>query len=138
MNIALEKTEEYVNGQKRRSYGDAFVRGNNGKSSKTLLIERNDQLITALPSHVHLCRLIVQTSRDGGVILSSGTGRCLGNYRDEPNGRRTEDARPTQEALCPVAMSSRLLKGRSSWSSSRMELGWAVVPQPLYMGEMPP
>lgn len=29
MNIALEKTEEYVNGQKRRSYGDAFVRGNN-------------------------------------------------------------------------------------------------------------
>jgi U6 snRNA-associated Sm-like protein LSm6 len=34
MNIALEKTEEYVNGQKRRSYGDAFVRGNNGKSSR--------------------------------------------------------------------------------------------------------
>lgn len=31
MNIALEKTAEYVNGQKRREYGDAFVRGNNGK-----------------------------------------------------------------------------------------------------------
>ena len=30
MNIALEKTEEFVNGQKRRAYGDAFVRGNNG------------------------------------------------------------------------------------------------------------
>ncbi|KAG6037849.1 U4/U6-U5 snRNP complex subunit lsm6 [Claviceps sp. LM77 group G4] len=29
MNIALEKTEEYVNGAKRRDYGDAFVRGNN-------------------------------------------------------------------------------------------------------------
>ncbi|KAH8905561.1 LSM domain-containing protein [Coniochaeta sp. PMI_546] len=29
MNIALEKTEEYVNGSKRRTYGDAFVRGNN-------------------------------------------------------------------------------------------------------------
>ncbi|CEJ54568.1 U6 snRNA-associated Sm-like protein LSm6 [Penicillium cataractarum] len=29
MNIALEKTEEYVNGKHRRSYGDAFVRGNN-------------------------------------------------------------------------------------------------------------
>lgn len=35
MNIALEKTEEYVNGQKRRSYGDAFVRGNNGKTSNS-------------------------------------------------------------------------------------------------------
>lgn len=30
MNIALEKTEEYVNGELRKNYGDAFVRGNNG------------------------------------------------------------------------------------------------------------
>jgi len=29
MNIALEKCIEYVNGQQRRNYGDAFVRGNN-------------------------------------------------------------------------------------------------------------
>jgi len=29
MNIALEKCDEYVNGNLRRSYGDAFVRGNN-------------------------------------------------------------------------------------------------------------
>lgn len=33
MNIALEKCQEYVNGQLRRSYGDAFVRGNNGQWS---------------------------------------------------------------------------------------------------------
>jgi hypothetical protein len=31
MNIALEKTQEIVQGVKRRDYGDAFVRGNNGK-----------------------------------------------------------------------------------------------------------
>lgn len=30
MNIALEKTQEFVNGTKRREYGDTFVRGNNG------------------------------------------------------------------------------------------------------------
>jgi len=29
MNLALEKCEEHVDGVKRRSYGDAFVRGNN-------------------------------------------------------------------------------------------------------------
>ncbi|KAE8144163.1 U6 snRNA-associated Sm-like protein LSm6 [Aspergillus avenaceus] len=29
MNIALEKSEEYVNGKLRHNYGDAFVRGNN-------------------------------------------------------------------------------------------------------------
>lgn len=31
MNIALEHTEEYVNGVKKNSYGDAFIRGNNGQ-----------------------------------------------------------------------------------------------------------
>lgn len=31
MNIALEQTKEYVDGKMRRNYGDAFVRGNNGK-----------------------------------------------------------------------------------------------------------
>ncbi|RAL08707.1 U4/U6-U5 snRNP complex subunit LSM6 [Aspergillus homomorphus CBS 101889] len=29
MNIALEKSEEFVNGRLTRSYGDAFIRGNN-------------------------------------------------------------------------------------------------------------
>ena len=33
MNLALEKCEEYVDGVKKRSYGDAFVRGNNGRAS---------------------------------------------------------------------------------------------------------
>lgn len=32
MNIALEQTKELVNGKLRRNYGDAFVRGNNGRS----------------------------------------------------------------------------------------------------------
>lgn len=30
MNIALEGTREFVDGKLRRTYGDAFVRGNNG------------------------------------------------------------------------------------------------------------
>ena len=29
MNIALEQTKEYVNGQLKNKYGDAFIRGNN-------------------------------------------------------------------------------------------------------------
>eukprot|EP00040_Diaphanoeca_grandis_P002118 m.20602 g.20602 ORF g.20602 m.20602 type:complete len:88 (-) comp12998_c0_seq1:1407-1670(-) len=29
MNIALEQSEEYVNGQLKKKYGDAFIRGNN-------------------------------------------------------------------------------------------------------------
>ncbi|KAJ5760072.1 hypothetical protein N7520_007228 [Penicillium odoratum] len=51
MNIALEKTEEFVNGKLRRNYGDAFVRGNNGAwlSSTTLSSRpshRNKQCFT--------------------------------------------------------------------------------------------
>jgi U6 snRNA-associated Sm-like protein LSm6 len=34
MNIALEKCQEYVGGKLRRTYGDAFVRGNNGKHNR--------------------------------------------------------------------------------------------------------
>lgn len=30
MNIAMEQTEEYVNGQLKGKYGDSFIRGNNG------------------------------------------------------------------------------------------------------------
>lgn len=33
MNIAMENTEEYVNGQLKNKYGDAFIRGNNGECS---------------------------------------------------------------------------------------------------------
>ncbi|KAH3764240.1 small nuclear ribonucleoprotein family protein [Pelomyxa schiedti] len=29
MNVAMEQTEEYVNGQLKETYGDAFIRGNN-------------------------------------------------------------------------------------------------------------
>ncbi|KAI8578879.1 hypothetical protein K450DRAFT_244931 [Umbelopsis ramanniana AG] len=29
MNIALENTEEYVDGKLKNSYGDTFIRGNN-------------------------------------------------------------------------------------------------------------
>ena len=54
MNIALEKTAEYVNGQLRRNYGDAFVRGNNG-TLLSLMFEGSNDLRS---SHVHICRLL--------------------------------------------------------------------------------
>lgn len=31
MNIAMEQTEEYVDGQLKNRYGDCFIRGNNGE-----------------------------------------------------------------------------------------------------------
>ena len=33
MNIAMEQTEEYVDGQLKARFGDCFIRGNNGESS---------------------------------------------------------------------------------------------------------
>lgn len=30
MNVAMEQTEEYVNGKQQAKYGDTFIRGNNG------------------------------------------------------------------------------------------------------------
>ncbi|CAM0904894.1 unnamed protein product [Alopecurus aequalis] len=40
MNIAMEQTEEYVNGQLKNKYGDAFIRGNNAHRSGPSLTER--------------------------------------------------------------------------------------------------
>ena len=37
MNIALEQTEEYVNGQLKSKHGDAFIRGNNGNFDSYIL-----------------------------------------------------------------------------------------------------
>uniref|UniRef100_A0A3Q3Q303 U6 snRNA-associated Sm-like protein LSm6 n=1 Tax=Monopterus albus TaxID=43700 RepID=A0A3Q3Q303_MONAL len=34
MNIAIEQTEEYVNGQLKNKYGDAFLRGNNVRTGQ--------------------------------------------------------------------------------------------------------
>ena len=31
MNIAMEQTEEYYEGQLKNRYGDCFIRGNNGE-----------------------------------------------------------------------------------------------------------
>ena len=36
MNIAMEQTEEYVNGQLKNKYGDCFIRGNNGGCCRSL------------------------------------------------------------------------------------------------------
>ena len=36
MNIAMEQTKEYVNGQLNSQYGDCFIRGNNGKDGLSL------------------------------------------------------------------------------------------------------
>ena len=37
MNIAMEQTEEYVNGQLKAKYGDTFIRGNNGTPPPSLM-----------------------------------------------------------------------------------------------------
>ena len=34
MNIVLENTKEFIDGSEIRSYGDVFIRGNNGKLKK--------------------------------------------------------------------------------------------------------
>ena len=62
MNIALEKCEEYVNGKLRRSYGDAFVRGNNGKGPFKHIGEKMLTL-DLLKSAIHLFHMINENKR---------------------------------------------------------------------------
>ena len=45
MNIAMEQTEEYVNGQLKAKYGDTFIRGNNGMPRKRALSKPHMHLL---------------------------------------------------------------------------------------------
>jgi U6 snRNA-associated Sm-like protein LSm6 len=57
MNIALEKCQEFVNGQLRRSHGDAFVRGNNGEKS-SIARQAIARKLTRPSSFIYLEQLI--------------------------------------------------------------------------------
>jgi hypothetical protein len=81
MNIALEGTREFVDGKMRRSYGDAFVRGNNGMLclspnalciSRTILLPRGFSSLKYSP----LLALVWQgshTSCGNGWLMISPT-----------------------------------------------------------------
>ena len=60
MNIALEKTNEYMDGKPTRGYGDAFVRGNNGS------------FVVTLPPHVTF-----STNAAGQCFISRQTDAAL-------------------------------------------------------------
>lgn len=62
MNIAMEQTEEYVNGQLKNKYGDAFIRGNNGTAwiSKSSYLNVSPlRTISSSPPYFLLVRYIL-------------------------------------------------------------------------------
>ena len=72
MNIALEQTNEIVDGKVRRNYGDAFVRGNNGMLLTCGWKWRRDEMLmfamqscTSPPTH--RLRETEQTATDLGM-----------------------------------------------------------------------
>lgn len=65
MNIALEQTEENVNGQVTNRYGDAFIRGNNGEGRLSRLMHRR------LRSRVQCCISLRQNRCDAQRIATA-------------------------------------------------------------------
>lgn len=66
MNIAMEQTEEYVNGQLKNKYGDAFIRGNNGNDHASiflLFILVHLELLGNLKLIAHNAVLYISTSK---------------------------------------------------------------------------
>lgn len=71
MNIAMEQTEEYVNGQLKAKYGDTFIRGNNGEAPS--IRHAHDPA-----ARRRLCCLIIQFSRAAlATIFSDATCTVL-------------------------------------------------------------
>lgn len=53
MNIALEQTEEHVNGTVTNRYGDTFIRGNNG--AQRCITWASLTTLSYFPSALHIC-----------------------------------------------------------------------------------
>ena len=60
MNIAMEQTKEYVNGQLSTQYGDCFIRGNNGKTELVVHSRR--------VCHQYLCSIVYFCSQSIVVV----------------------------------------------------------------------
>jgi U6 snRNA-associated Sm-like protein LSm6 len=50
MNIALEQTKEYVDGELQHTFGDAFIRGNNGTHFS--ILENNEIFLTSVVMYI--------------------------------------------------------------------------------------
>ncbi|KAH0616020.1 hypothetical protein JD844_026773 [Phrynosoma platyrhinos] len=55
MNIALEQTEEYVNGQLKNKYGDAFIRGNNATMVMGVVYKYTEEENVSIPEDEIFC-----------------------------------------------------------------------------------
>lgn len=70
MNIALEQTREVVDGVEKNNYGDAFIRGNNGKSLFPFAIPSCLALshLSFVPSHLRVLEYAPMSKR--GTLLT--------------------------------------------------------------------
>lgn len=83
MNIAMEQTEEYVNGQLKNKYGDAFIRGNNGIYVCNPLIKKpqtNKQTMLSFCKHllsiyylIHAVLYISTTKKSSPEVSGNST-----------------------------------------------------------------
>jgi len=78
MNIAMEQTEEYVNGELTEKYGDCFIRGNNGACKAGLI----DHLWLGLMNYgwYVLCLPQFSTSAQFQSALGSSTRSTLTGF----------------------------------------------------------
>jgi U6 snRNA-associated Sm-like protein LSm6 len=53
MNIAMEQTQEFVNGQLKNTYADTFIRGNNGKCDPSINFKKI-QIVLRMMTRIRL------------------------------------------------------------------------------------
>lgn len=73
MNIALEQTSEYVDGVKKNEYGDAFIRGNNGESTRCFPFDS---------IQIELCHQFGKNSRASSRDLGETRRKLEGKIRE--------------------------------------------------------
>jgi U6 snRNA-associated Sm-like protein LSm6 len=73
MNIALEETQEVVEGVQRGKYGDTFIRGNNGESIQRIEGKLSSAIIDIfllLVSLIYHCKVVIEIHNLGTVFYN--------------------------------------------------------------------
>jgi hypothetical protein len=84
MNVAMEQTEEYQDGQLKAKYGDAFIRGNN--------------------STFDCFSFAMKNAANHGFVLLSNQQSCTSPHRSEESLRPASDCH--FEFECPIQIIS--------------------------------
>ena len=132
MNIAMEQTEEYVDGQLKSKYGDCFIRGNNGRWQRLHVVF---QTIFLQQSYAHTTKFAVAIGSavhfepkeiEWGETIDATLMRLRESLGDMVQDKALESASCPPEGRRESSIDRKNGDVQSTFKSSRARVRWKL------------